>query len=455
MKFNLLTIWIGHVFLFSFSIYAQPNIEGLYRITPWAQNKKAAACITFDDNCPGQFDFALPALNQRNLKATFFIITGGSQCGNVSWPRVDSAFSAGHEIGSHSVTHPNMANSDSLTIENELGNSYQNLRQRYYPEGWKMTIAYPFGRGGGSSVQDKRIRRLAQKYYFGGRSAGIGPTGFTGYNDFTNPFYNAFYMQIGTYVMGPGNLPTAAQLSVILDSTEKKGGIFTGLYHGIENGGFNNLPITTFNEHLDSMIARQSKVWITPFGNAVKYHTQRRAEPKLEFVGSVFSSQNVFSVTYKLTDTLSGPWYNEPLTFRIIKSLVADLSNVDSVTGGAKNVIMEDDSLQFDLRPGDSVSFHLTYTSIKKLETTIDEFSIFPNPSTGDFSVLFTGKEHLSQKVDLKIIDLNGRTIETQKNLRWNKNTLLVNLKSNFALGSYWIEISDDYRTFRKLWIKE
>ena len=455
MKFKLLPIWVGHVFLFSFSIYAQPNIEGLYRITPWAQNKKAAACITFDDNCPGQFDFALPALNQRNLKATFFIITGGSQCGNVIWPRVDSTFSAGHEIGSHSVTHPNMANSDSVTIENELANSYQNLRQRYYPEGWKMTIAYPFGRGGGSSVQDKRIRRIAQKYYFGGRSAGVGPSGFTGYWDYTNPFYNAFYMQIGTYVMGPGNLPTAAQLSAILDSTVKKGGIFTGLYHGIENGGFNNLPITTFNEHLDSMVARQNNVWITPFGNAVKYHTQRRADPKLEFISSVISSQNVFSVTYKLTDTLSGPWYNEPLTFRIIKSIIADLSNVDSVTGGAKNVIMEPDSLQFDLRPGDSVSFHLTYTSVKELEASGNELRLYPNPSNSDFQIIYKGNEILSDKVTLKIMDLNGRTLETLKNQVWRNNILSVRPKPKIPSGSYLVEIFDGKSVFRKHWVKD
>jgi len=265
-------------FFCQFSVFSQISLEGRYLVTPWSANKKAAACITFDDNCPGQFDYALPELNQRNLKATFFIITGGSQCGFVKWVKVDSAFNHGHEIASHSKTHVNMTNSDSATIETELRDAYDTLRKRYYPQGWKMTIAYPFGKGGGSSVQDKRIRRLARKYYYGGRSAGVGANGFTGYNDFTNPFYNAFYMQWGTYVMGPGNLPTAAQLSGILDNTILAGGVFTGLYHGIETGGFNDLPNATFKEHLDSMVSRKPKLLPIRQSHSIPHRTKGRAK---------------------------------------------------------------------------------------------------------------------------------------------------------------------------------
>ena len=457
MKYRFQPILLFFICLHSYSILAQPNLDGLYRITPWAQNKKAAACITFDDNCPGQFDYALPALNQRNLKATFFIITGGSQCGNVSWSRVDSAFGSGHEIGSHSVTHINMTNSDSLTIENELGNSYQNLRQRYYPEGWKMTIAYPFGRGGGSSAQDKKIRRLGQKYYFGGRSAGVGASGFTGYNDFTNPFYNAFYMQIGTYVMGPGNLPTAGQLSAILDSTTKKGGLFTGLYHGIENGGFNNLPVATFNQHLDSMVARKNNLWITPFGNAIKYHTQRRAKTKFIYLntGQTAGQANSYYSVYKFDDTLTEPWFNEPLTVRMWRFFSFDGPGFDSLSGGAKNVILGPDSIQFDIRPGDSVLFHYTYTSVKVLAAESKSISVFPNPSSGDFQILHHGNEALSKMVSLKILDLNGRTVERQNNLEWRKNVLFVKPKLDLPAGSYFVEIYEGKGVLRKRWIKE
>jgi len=447
MKFNI--SFILALYTAGLSAVAQP-LEGLYRITPWAQNKNAAACITFDDNCPGQFDYALPQLNQRNLKATFFIITGGSQCGLVNWAKVDSAHTDGHEIGSHSVTHIQMTNSDSLTIENELGNSYQTLRQRYYPQGWKMTIAYPFGRGGGSSAQDKKIRRLAEKYYYGGRSAGIGASGFTGYNDYTNPFYNSFYLQLGTYVMGPGNLPTAARLSEILDSTIKKGGLFTGLYHGIENGGFNNLPISTFQEHLDSMVARKKNVWITPFGSAIKYHTERRAEPKLA-AGSLTSfGPNMFYIDLKLTDTLSGPWFDEPLTIRMVRNPFIDLSGIDSLSEAVTNVVFESDTIQFDLRPGDSARAFITFVSNNKLVSENENFTVFPNPFQNSFTINFRNSLINLENYKFRILDLNGRLVEICENWVKTKNEIAIKPVIDLNSGNYILEVYDKNKTWRK-----
>lgn len=45
-------------------------------ITKWQDGKLAAVSITFDDSTINQFRIALPALNERGLPATFFVITG-------------------------------------------------------------------------------------------------------------------------------------------------------------------------------------------------------------------------------------------------------------------------------------------------------------------------------------------------------------------------------------------
>lgn len=45
-------------------------------ITKWQDGKRAAVSITFDDSTINQFRIALPMLNERNLPATFFVITG-------------------------------------------------------------------------------------------------------------------------------------------------------------------------------------------------------------------------------------------------------------------------------------------------------------------------------------------------------------------------------------------
>jgi peptidoglycan/xylan/chitin deacetylase (PgdA/CDA1 family) len=444
MKTNKLLI--GLTCLLAVSVNAQINLTGSYRICNWKGNKKAAASITFDDNCPGQFDFAIPLLRSRNFKSTFFIITAGSQCGLVDWLRVDSAHQEGHEIGSHSLTHLNMTNSDSLTIETELGQAYQTLRERYYPENWKMTIAYPFGRGGGSSAQDKRIRRIGSKYYYAGRSAGVGPSGFTGYNDYTNPFYTDFYLQIGTYVMGPGNLPTGPQLSNILDNTKTAGGWFTGLYHGIETNGFNSVPALVFAEHLDSMKARETDLWIAPFGKVAQYHAEKRGDPKLALLS--FQPDPAlpgsFWYTYQLQDTLTGPWFQEPLTIRLGRLLSLPEAQIDSnavwTSGGPFNFSVSGnpatDTVQFDLAPGDTVRMHIRlFTSIKDLREG-SVASLFPNPGNGPLKlVLPAGMEFQ----DPKIQDLSGRIVAGVDARKISDSVWEIDPKGLTASGQYFL----------------
>jgi peptidoglycan/xylan/chitin deacetylase (PgdA/CDA1 family) len=49
---------------------------GETEITTWQNDKSAAVSLTFDDGSPNQFSQALPILNELNIPATFFIITG-------------------------------------------------------------------------------------------------------------------------------------------------------------------------------------------------------------------------------------------------------------------------------------------------------------------------------------------------------------------------------------------
>ena len=58
------------------------QIIGKTEITQWQYGKKGAVSITFDDGSINQFKQAIPVLNNLQLPATFFIITGqipGSQ----------------------------------------------------------------------------------------------------------------------------------------------------------------------------------------------------------------------------------------------------------------------------------------------------------------------------------------------------------------------------------------
>lgn len=103
--------------------------------------------ISFDDGWKNQFTKAFPVLEKHNLKGTFYVITnmtehmlkeGEGRMDQYNWKELSKN---GHEIGSHSKTHPNMQ--FFLNGEKEILGSKKDLENL----GIKVeTFAYPYGR---------------------------------------------------------------------------------------------------------------------------------------------------------------------------------------------------------------------------------------------------------------------------------------------------------------------
>ncbi|MBX7236321.1 MAG: polysaccharide deacetylase family protein [Caldilineales bacterium] len=71
--------------------------------------------LTFDDGYEDIYLNAFPALAQRGMTGTFFIITDFAtqdRPGYADWPQLSEMAAAGMEIGSHSRDHPNLAGKD-------------------------------------------------------------------------------------------------------------------------------------------------------------------------------------------------------------------------------------------------------------------------------------------------------------------------------------------------------
>jgi len=69
----------------------------------WPIGKRVAVSFSFDDARPSQIDVGLPLLNRYGAKATFYVNPPHMQNRLEGWKR---AAASGHEIGSHSNTHP-------------------------------------------------------------------------------------------------------------------------------------------------------------------------------------------------------------------------------------------------------------------------------------------------------------------------------------------------------------
>jgi hypothetical protein len=78
--------------------------------------------ITFDDGHLSNFEFALPILQERAIKAWFFITTGwtGQRPGYMGWHELRALHEAGQRIGAHGWTHTLLTHCDPKQLQKEL-----------------------------------------------------------------------------------------------------------------------------------------------------------------------------------------------------------------------------------------------------------------------------------------------------------------------------------------------
>jgi peptidoglycan/xylan/chitin deacetylase (PgdA/CDA1 family) len=119
-------------------------------------------CLTFDDGYVDNLQGAFRVLADRNLPATWFVVTGAVG-GTAHWhsrsadraPLLGAAalremHAAGMELGSHSRSHPDLTRVDDAQLAAEIGGSRADLEDLI---GTRVTcFAYPFGR------MDARVR---------------------------------------------------------------------------------------------------------------------------------------------------------------------------------------------------------------------------------------------------------------------------------------------------------
>jgi len=130
-----------------------------------------AVALTFDDGYLSVLEQALPALRTHGFGATAFVVSGlvGMRREEVravnrdvgrdmlGWDQLAELAASGFEIGSHSVTHPDLRRLDQAALERELAGSREDLRQRLNVP--VEALAYPYGR------LDRSVRQAAAKHY--------------------------------------------------------------------------------------------------------------------------------------------------------------------------------------------------------------------------------------------------------------------------------------------------
>jgi peptidoglycan/xylan/chitin deacetylase (PgdA/CDA1 family) len=86
--------------------------------------------LTFDDGYADFYTTALPILRSNGFKATSYVVSGFvGRGGYMTADQIREADHSGIEIGSHSVTHANLARGSAANVSAEVGNSKRSLEQ--------------------------------------------------------------------------------------------------------------------------------------------------------------------------------------------------------------------------------------------------------------------------------------------------------------------------------------
>jgi peptidoglycan/xylan/chitin deacetylase (PgdA/CDA1 family) len=138
------------------------------------KSSRPLVAVTFDDGYLDNFTNAAPILRRYGIPCAFFVSTGivgtsrafehdleklGRAVPTMSWDHIGELYAQGFTIGSHTVSHVNLAKVSRQRALEELGESRDTLRRRLGMS--RIAIAYPFGQRSDISIDGLALIRDA------------------------------------------------------------------------------------------------------------------------------------------------------------------------------------------------------------------------------------------------------------------------------------------------------
>lgn len=286
----------------------------------WPTGKTAAVTLTYDDGLDGQLAHAIPLLDSKGIKATFFIASFAGVDHDWALPNANSALSArhnawlaasktGHEIAGHTVNHPcttainpgqsagfRLEDYDLTKIKAELDDSKVRLARIGGAE--PFTFGYPcysdlLGVGARTATMVTVLgKQMAQGTVFTTEvdSRFLASRGST--EAIADPTKVDLH-SVPHMVAGPRTdtdaTPTLDQLKAVVDMTVAQHGWVVFLIHGVAGdtlntkncNGLTYAPQTCVIDYLDTptaqhdglvnYLASKPEIWTTTFRDVAKH----------------------------------------------------------------------------------------------------------------------------------------------------------------------------------------
>ena len=399
--------------------FDRPAVAGKIEVPKWFNNAKSAVALTFDDGFKGFYDYAFPVLEKYNIKGTFFVNSANLvNKGQVLkdrygyWEDFLQMAVAGHEIGSHSVSHANLTTLSGVALHNELANDKVVIESKI-PVQKCLTHAYPY------CQNNQQVRDTASNYFLAARQCNSVANNWSlTSNDWMGVNSNLLTWGTSRSLTNETNLAIQTQNEIVnqLVTTGK-----FGVYCIHEVIPFDKLNTTTSyepctTEWLDKICNflndRRTKgdIWPTTLSNITRY---ARMRDKLR-VFDVYIGAD--SLVYAFTDGLNDEVYSLPLTVNIVvpdnfKKVIVYKNNQQS-----EILYVVNRRIQVSVVPDHDIIAIKNLDPFSSVESaSFQTFHCYPNPFKQE---IFIEVDRDYKNATLCITDLSGKTIQkTQMDL--------------------------------------
>ncbi len=264
-------------------------------VCTWRANKKAAFTFSVDDGIPPPTPIMARVFNENNVKATWYPLVRDW----TNWKMWAEHVKTGHEVGSHTRTHPRLRECSDAQKMVEIVESKTIMEReirKYVPEYQCLTFCIPLG----FADVDEASLEIIKEHYIAAKRARSGISS-------VSPELNGFGGR------GARTATPLAEYNGWVDELLTTGGWLVETYHGIEGvGGWEATPLEVFEEHVKYAASKRDEMWIDTVAEIARYIRER------DSASVEIATDSAEELVINLTDEMDDAVFDAPLTLRIL-----------------------------------------------------------------------------------------------------------------------------------------
>lgn len=280
-------------------------------------------------------------IRKGTMKDTDDVVFHNNVEDTTSWAQYRSYSAQGHEIASHTVTHPRLAALDEANLLYELEQSKADLLKFIGPES-TFSAEGPYG------TENERVMEYAHKIYPSLRNR-MPEEWLEEINRGSKMTPGESSKEYVQWQRGPVTRIDINQMKAWVDTVMNHDNTWLVLvFHGIENLGWEPKTRPELVEYFSYMKANEQNLWIATFRDVTKYLRERKAT-------KITTSVKNDIITINLSSGLDPELYSVPLT---LKTYIPSDWSTSRITQGDQNQkleIQKDEKgsyVVYDVKPG-------------------------------------------------------------------------------------------------------